>query len=85
MSVLHSWQGSYWRACFIDSESPQNGRNSNAKPAALPTLRLALREYGQTRACSAAFDGPWRDDEFLVVPPEGRIESSNDRRVVTVG
>ena len=88
MSVLHSWQGNYSRACFIDSGAASPRRLAQFREQA----RAIAGPYGwqydelsaDTRMLRDLFDGHWTEEDFLVVPPGHRIEPSNDSRVLTI-
>ena len=89
MSVLHSWQGSYSRACFINSGAASPTRLAQFRKEARNIADSCNWHYDELpadmRMLRRLFAGRWRDEDFLVVPPGRRIEPSNDRRVVIVG
>ena len=89
MSVLHSWEGSYSRACLIDTGVVTKGRRARCRRQA----RRIAESYGwrseelrgDTHLIRDLLEGSWPEGEFLVVPPGASIQPSNDGRVVTIG
>lgn len=84
--TLHSHEKLYGAMTFIEMGVEPDGQFEE-----IARQRAAQRQWtfqkmtGDMRLIDALINGPWNEEDFLVVPPGQTIHSTTDDRIVTAG
>lgn len=86
MSVLHSWQNSYSRACLIDTRVASTEVRADYRRRSREIAMAQGWQFDEiasdNRLLRRLFAGDWHDNRFVVVPPGKSLQPSNDARVM---
>lgn len=83
MEVMGEWGKHYRRAVFIDTGEPgEEQYRQLAQEQAQQRGWSFERKTGDPRLINMLLNGEWHDAEFLVVPPQHRIEQSSDSGLI---
>jgi len=78
-----TWAQRYTRAAYIHVGIPDGGGwEQKAREIAAANGWRFEEIAGSLRLLRMVLDGPWPEDEFLIVPPGGRIEATGDAEII---